>query len=309
VWTTADLPDLTGRRVIVTGANSGIGYQAALALAGAGAEVTMATRSERRGRDAAARLQQALPGPARPVRWAALDLADLSSVREFATAWDGPLHVLINNAGVMAIPKASSADGFELQFGTNHLGHFALTGLLLDALLATPQARVVTLSSAVSYLGRIRFDDLDGDRRYQPWLAYGQSKLANLLFTAELARRVRAAGAGLLPVSCHPGYAHTNLQEASARSRGARLELALLQVVNRVIAQDPAAGALPTLYAATAPGVRSEVFYGPRTVYGLRGAPGPTRAPKSAQDGEVAARLWAVSEERTGVTFAALPAA
>jgi NAD(P)-dependent dehydrogenase (short-subunit alcohol dehydrogenase family) len=303
-WNTANLPDLTGRRVIVTGANSGIGYVAALRLAQRGAEVTFTARDQAKGADALRRLRDVVPDA--KAELASLDLADLASVRGFAAAWSGPLHLLINNAGVMALPKLNTADGFEMQLGTNHLGHFALTGLLIDALLEAPHARVVNVSSGASYIGRIAFDDLDGDRRYTPWSAYGQSKLANLLFTEELDRRAELAGADLLSAAAHPGYAHTNLQSTSASSRGAKAEGFLMQTFGPLIGQSAEGGALPTLFAATDPNVRGGAFYGPRAVYMLRGGAGPARAPRRAHDRGVAQRLWDVSAERTGVDFAAL---
>jgi NAD(P)-dependent dehydrogenase (short-subunit alcohol dehydrogenase family) len=308
-WSTADIPDLVGRRAVVTGANSGIGYAAALRLAERGAEVTLTARDPERGARAIDAVERAVPGA--KVVLAALDLADLASVREFAAGWAGPLHLLVNNAGVMAIPKLTTADGFEMQLGTNHFGHFALTGLLIDSLLAAPDARVVTVSSTASYIGKIAFDDLDGNRRYTPWSAYGQSKLANLLFTEELERRFRAADAGALAVAAHPGYAHTNLQSTSTSSRGgAQLEAASMAIVGRFVGQSADGGALPTLYAATSPAVEGGKFYGPRTLYMLRGGAGASRAPRRAHDLGLAARLWDVSVARTGVDFATLsPAA
>lgn len=303
-WSTTDIPDLTGRRAIVTGGNSGIGYVAALRLAERGAEVTLTARDPEKGAKAVQAALQAAPGA--KVRLGSLDLADLASVREFAAGWSGPLDLLINNAGVMALPKRTTADGFEMQLGTNHFGHFALTGLLLDSLLAAPAARVINLSSGASYIGHIAFDDLDMNRRYTPWSAYGQSKLANLLFTVELDRLARRAGVGLLSAAAHPGFAHTNLQSTSAESRGAKGEGFAMSVFGRLIGQSAEGGALPTLYAATALEVEGGKFYGPRAVYMLRGGAGPSRPPGRAHDSGLADRLWEVSAERTGVDFAAL---
>ena len=237
-FTTADLPDMTGRSVIVTGANSGIGRAAAHALADAGARVVLAVRNLDKGRAAAATM------PGHPeVR--ALDLASLASVRDFAAAWDGEIDLLINNAGVMVPPLTRTADGFELQFGTNHLGHFALTNLLLERVTG----RVVTVSSTLHRRGSIDFDDLNWERKpYKPWPAYGQSKLANLLFTAELQRRLTAAGSSVIATAAHPGYAATNLQGHSGRRS---LDL-FMAFTNRLFAQDERGGALPTLYAAVA---------------------------------------------------------
>lgn len=303
-WSTADIPDLTGRHAIVTGANSGLGYVTARRLAERGAQVTLTARDAAKGRRALERLAEAVP--AAKVTLGSLDLADLASVREFAAGWSGPLHLLVNNAGVMALPKRTTADGFELQLGTNHLGHFALTGLLLGALLDAPGARVVSVSSTAAFTGRIAFDDLDGDRRYTPWGAYGQSKLANLLFTEELNRRAARTAVDLLAASAHPGFAVTNLQSTSARSRGATLEGAALAAFGRLLGQSADDGALPTLYAATSPAVRGGGFYGPRAISMLRGGAGPSWAPPRAHDPILAARLWEVSSERTGVDFAAL---
>jgi NAD(P)-dependent dehydrogenase (short-subunit alcohol dehydrogenase family) len=286
---TAFLPDMTGRNVIVTGANSGIGRAAAAALAGAGARVVLAVRNTQKGQAAAA----SMPGQTE-VRQ--LDLASLVSVREFAAAWDGELDLLINNAGVMAPPLGRTAEGFELQFGTNHLGHFALTNLLLEHVTG----RVVTVSSGAHRMGSIDFDDLNWERkRYSAWRAYGQSKLANLLFTAELQRRLTAAGSPVIATAAHPGYAATNLQFHSGRRA-----LDLLSVVgNRVIAQDERAGALPTLYAAVAD-VPPNSFAGPDGLMEMRGKPKLVGRSKAAKDADVARRLWDVSEELTGVRFA-----
>src|SRR5271167_2998976 len=223
-WTTDDIPPLAGRIAVVTGANSGLGFETALALARAGARVVLACRDEAKGGDALDRIRQAVP--AADVRLDRLDLADLASVREFAadfSAGHGGLDLLLNNAGVMAIPRRETADGFEMQFGTNHLGHFALTGLLLDRLLARPGARVVTVSSTAAMIGRIRFDDLQGSRRYGKWTAYGQAKLANQLFALELDRRATDCGVDLVSVAAHPGYAATNLQAVGPRMSGSRI--------------------------------------------------------------------------------------
>jgi NAD(P)-dependent dehydrogenase (short-subunit alcohol dehydrogenase family) len=291
-FTAADVPDLAGRTVIVTGASSGIGLEAARALTARGARVILAVRDEARGRKAA----EALPGPGTSeVRL--LDLASLESVRAFASGWDGgPIDLLINNAGVMIPPFGRTADGFELQFGTNHLGHFALTNLLLPSI----NGRVVTVSSDAHRFGRIDFDDLNWERkRYRAWRAYGQSKLANLLFTAELQRRLAEAGSPVLSMAAHPGYAATNLQSHS----GSRLmEFAMGSLGNRILAQDAAAGALPTLYAATAD-LPGNTFVGPSGFAGLRGAPAPCPRSRAARDPETARRLWQVSETLTGVRF------
>jgi NAD(P)-dependent dehydrogenase (short-subunit alcohol dehydrogenase family) len=291
-WSTAQMPAQAGRRVIVTGANSGIGLVAARELARAGARVTLAVRSEERGRRAAA----GMPGEVDVRR---LDLASLDSVRAFAAAWDEPLDLLVNNAGLMAPPRATTADGFELQLGTNHLGHFALTGLLLDRLLDTADARVVTVSSNAHRTGRMRWDDLQFSRGYKPWAAYGQSKLANLLFTFELQRRAGDAGVPLRALAAHPGYTATELQKGTS----SRAQELVMQVLNRVVAQPAEAGALPTLHAATAdlPGA---TYVGPDGPGEWRGAPQVVGVSKAAADPASQRRLWEVSEELTGVSYA-----
>jgi NAD(P)-dependent dehydrogenase (short-subunit alcohol dehydrogenase family) len=282
------LPDMTGRSVIVTGANSGIGRAAARAFAGAGARGVLAVRDTAKGEAAAA----AMPGTTEVRR---LDLASLASVREFAGGWSGPLDLLVNNAGVMVPPLSRTAEGFELQFGTNHLGHFALTNLLLPDITG----RVVTVSSTGHRIGRIDFDDLNWERKpYKPWRAYGQSKLANLLFTAELQRRLTEAGSPVLATAAHPGYAATNLQFHSGR----RVNEIVSRIGNRLIAQDEEGGALPTLYAAVAD-VPPAAFAGPGGFMEQRGAPKLVGRSDAALDADAARRLWDVSEELTGVRF------
>ncbi len=303
-WSTADIPDLTGRTMIVTGANSGIGYEAALALAAHGAGVTLAVRDASRGAAAAERIRAAA-APKTVVEVASLDLADLASVRSFAATWraehpDG-LDVLVNNAGVMAIPRRETADGFEMQLGTNHLGHFALTGLLVDAL--HPDGRVVSVSSMAHRIGTMNFEDLQSADGYQKWRAYGQSKLANLLFGLELHRRAQAAGVDLRSIVVHPGYANTNLQAVGPQMSGSRVGVALMGLVNKVIAQPAHAGAWPTLMGATDPEVPSGVFLGPTGWRGQRGTPGLETPSQAARDVDSAAQLWAVSTDLTGVTY------
>jgi NAD(P)-dependent dehydrogenase (short-subunit alcohol dehydrogenase family) len=297
-WTAKAIPDQTGRRAVVTGANSGLGTAVAEELARAGAEVILACRDLQRGAAAVGSISTRVPGCLVETR--RLDLADLGSVREFARRLDGegrPLDLLVNNAGVMAVPRRLSADGFELQLATNHLGHFALTGLLLDCLLAAPDGRVVSVSSVLHRLGRIDFDDLMSAGRYSRWRAYGQSKLANLLFAFELDRRARAAGVGLRSLAAHPGYARTNLQAAS----GGPLSL-VLALANPLFAQSAAAGALPILCAATAD-LPGGSYLGPDGPGQRRGHPRPVDASPAARDPETAARLWEVSEELTGVGY------
>jgi NAD(P)-dependent dehydrogenase (short-subunit alcohol dehydrogenase family) len=289
-FSTADIPDLTGRTAIVTGASSGIGLETAKALTAHGARVILAVRDEAKGTKAA----DTLPAPG-TTEVRLLDLASLGSVRAFARDWPGPIDLLINNAGVMIPPLSRTADGFELQFGTNHLGHFALTNLLLPNVTG----RVVTVSSGAHRSGRIDFDDLNWERRrYRRWPAYGQSKLANLLFTAELQRRLTEAGSPVLSMAAHPGYAATNLQSHS----GSRLMDFAMGLGNRLLAQDAASGALPTLYAAVAD-LPGNTFVGPSGFGGMRGAPAPCARSKAASDTETAARLWQVSETLTGASF------
>jgi len=287
-FSTADIRDMTGRSVIVTGANSGIGRAAARTLAASGARVVLAVRDVDKGRAAAA----SMPGKTevRP-----LDLARLDSVRDFVAGWEGGVDVLINNAGVMVPPLSRTAEGFELQFGTNHLGHFALTNLLLECI----GGRVVTVSSNGHRMGRIDFDDLNWERKpYRAWRAYGQSKLANLLFTAELQRRLTAVGSPVLATAAHPGYAATNLQFHSGRR-----SLDLLSAVgNHLLAQDENGGALPTLYAAVAE-VPPNSFAGPGGFLEQRGAPKLVGRSSAAQDAATAARLWEVSEQLTDAHF------
>jgi NAD(P)-dependent dehydrogenase (short-subunit alcohol dehydrogenase family) len=287
-WSTHDIPDQSGRTAIVTGANSGIGRAAATALAERGARVIAAVRNAEKGASAAA----GMPGT---VEVRPLDLADLASVRAFAESWDGDIDLLINNAGVMIPPLTRTADGFELQFGTNHLGHFALTNLLLEHVTG----RVVTVSSTGHRMGAIDFDDLNWERKsYKAWRAYGQSKLANLLFTAELQRRLTAAGSKVEANAAHPGYASTNLQFHSEN----RFFEIIGSLGNRLVAQDENGGALPTLYAAVAD-VPGNSFAGPSGFMEQRGAPKLVGRSKAAQDGGVARRLWDVSEQLTGVRF------
>ncbi len=304
-WTTADLPDLSGRTAVITGANSGLGYETALALAGCGAAVTMAVRDVTKGEQAAAEIRRTVPGAT--VEVGPLDLASLASVREFAARWsqaheDG-LDLLINNAGVMAIPHRLTADGFEMQIGTNHLGHFALTGLLLPALVARHRSRIVTVSSFAHRMGRLDLNDLMGQRRYRSWGAYGQSKLANLLFTGELQRRLDRAHLSVKAMAAHPGYAHTNLQSASARMQGKSFQARMADRTNDLLAQSAAMGALPTLFAATAPGLPGDSFVGPNGFMELRGYPQLVGRSARAADLADAAALWAASEQLTGVVY------
>jgi NAD(P)-dependent dehydrogenase (short-subunit alcohol dehydrogenase family) len=287
-FSTQDIPAMTGRTVIVTGANSGIGRAAAKALAAKGARVVLAVRNTDKGHAAAAQMT----GTTEVRR---LDLASLESIREFAAGWDGEIDLLINNAGIMIPPKSMTADGFELQFGTNHLGHFALTNLLLGHVTG----RVVTVSSSAHRFGEIDFDDLQWERRpYKAWRVYGLSKLANLLFTAELQRKLNEAGSSIKATAAHPGYAATNLQFHSEN----RAMDAFNAIANRLLAQDEDGGALPTLYAAVAD-IPGNSFAGPAGFMEVRGGAKLAKRTDAAQDMDVARRLWEVSEQLTGVRF------
>lgn len=295
-WSARDIPRLADKNAVVTGANSGIGYVTARELARAGAAVVIACRDEGRGAEALQRLRSEV-SDAR-VTLETLDLSSLSSVRQFVHRFrlsHSRLDILVNNAGVMAIPdRRLTPDGFEMQFGINHLGHFALTGLLLDRLLTADAPRVVTVSSGVAAFGKVDLDNLQSERRYTPMGAYAQTKLANLLFMRELDRRVRPRD--LVSVAAHPGATITNLQRyAFAR-------------ITKIFGQSAEWGALPSLYAATAPGVSGGSYFGPRDRFGLAGPPKLVSLPRRAQDATLAARLWEASEKLTGVRFAFEPA-
>ena len=304
LWIEQNIPDLTGKVAVITGANSGLGFEAAKILAAKGAHVVLAVRDTEKGKQAAAEIKRAVPAASLEVL--ALDLASLASIRRFAEAFPaahGRLDMLINNAGVMAIPRRVTADGFEMQFGTNHLGHFALTGLLLPLILKTPSSRIVTVSSGAHMFGKINFDDLQSERSYSKWGAYGQSKLANLLFAYELQRKLDAAGSGTISVAAHPGYASTNLQSVGPQMEGSKLGERTMSAANRVLAQSAAMGALPEVYAATSPDVRGGDYIGPDGFMGQKGFPQKVGSNSRSYDQRVAARLWAVSEELTGVSY------
>ncbi|MFC9812610.1 oxidoreductase [Streptomyces virginiae] len=317
-WSATHIPDQSGRSAVVTGANSGIGHVTARELARRGASVVLACRSAARGRAAVVRLRAEVPGA--EVEFIPLDLADLTSVREFAAACGErhpSLDLLVNNAGVMALPFGRTADGFETQFGVNHLGHFALTGLLLPRLRAAGAgARIVNVSSGFHVLGKVGFGvdgpaqtggfgGPGGEHGYRRWVAYGRSKTANLLFTHELGRRFAAAGSTITAAAAHPGYAASNLHAGAATLEGPTLISRAAAFGNAVLAQPTASGALPTLYAATAPGIGQDAFIGPR--FGWRGAPAPSWRAAWTLDDTAGERLWAASEELTGVSYASLP--
>jgi NAD(P)-dependent dehydrogenase (short-subunit alcohol dehydrogenase family) len=301
------LPDLTHHVALVTGANSGLGFEASKALAGAGARVLMACRSEAKAGEAIAAIRGAHPSAR--LEFLPLDLASLRSVRaaaERVRCEHARLDFLINNAGVMAIPRALSEDGFEMQLAVNHLGHFALTGLLLPRLLAAPAARVVSVTSLVHRVGRIRFEDIDGAQRYRKWDAYGQSKLANLFFAIELHRRLLAARAPAISLVCHPGYAATNLQSVGPQLEGSALMGSLMKASNALFAQSAARGAECLLAAATSPLLRGGECIGPSGPFQAFGAPTEVSVRKLAHNPRIASRLWALSVERTGVGYEAL---
>jgi NAD(P)-dependent dehydrogenase (short-subunit alcohol dehydrogenase family) len=289
----------------VTGANSGLGFETSRVLAARGAHVVMACRNPEKAKDALETIRRVTPDADAVTM--PLDLASLASIRGFADAFlaeHSSLHVLIDNAGVMAIPQRRTADGFEMQLGTNHLGHFALTGLLLPRLLATPASRVVVMTSLAHRLGRIDFDDLQGERSYGAWRAYGQSKLANLLFTFELERRLARNGSSTIAVACHPGYAATQLQFAGPILAQSSFRKKVMAFGNQLFAQTAAMGALPSLYAATVAGVQSGDYFGPDGFFEMGGHPRRVRAVARAHDEALAQRLWQVSEALTGVRYA-----
>lgn len=302
-FSTTDIPSQLGKRAVVTGANSGLGYETVLALANAGADVILAARSEKKGRDALAKILAL--SPRAKVRLELLDLSSLASVADFSgrlNAEGQPLDLLINNAGVMALPKRQvTADGFEMQLGVNYLGHYALTAQLLPLLRRAPAPRVVNLSSLMHRVGKIHFDDLQLERGYTPNKAYGQSKLAMLMFALELQRRSDANGWGLMSNAAHPGASTTALIANGPGSEGfiGKLSSGLVNLIGH----SAAAGALPTLYAATSPAAKPSGYYGPNGFSELKGATAPARISARANDAEAAAKLWEVSEQLTGVKF------
>jgi NAD(P)-dependent dehydrogenase (short-subunit alcohol dehydrogenase family) len=303
-WTAEQIPDQSGHTAVVTGANSGLGLVTARELARAGAHVILTARDAAKGGGARAEIEGAVPGAKLEPR--ELDLADLGSVRAFAAAVESEherLDLLVNNAGVMMSPYATTAEGFELQFGTNHLGPFALTGLLMDRLTRGADPRVVTVTSIEPRPGRIDLDDLPGMSNYSPRPAYQRSKLANAVFGLELDRRLRAAGSPVISVLAHPGYSATNLQLSGPTG----LMRNFLRITNRLVAQSADKGALPQLYAATAPGIEGGEFIGPSGPGEMRGHPKSVRTAGRARDRELGRRLWEMSEELTGVRYG-LPA-
>jgi NAD(P)-dependent dehydrogenase (short-subunit alcohol dehydrogenase family) len=306
-WGARDVGDQSGRRILITGGNSGVGLEAARVLAEHNGAVVIACRDLRKGERAAADIR-ARSGEA-DVELLQLDLADLAAVEAAAEEYGerfGTLDVLVNNAGVMAVPYRATVDGFELQFGTNHLGHFALTGHLLPCLLAATAPRVVTVSSGAHRAGTIDFANLDAAKGYSKWAAYCSSKLANLLFMFELQRRAVGAGIDLLSVGAHPGYANTNLQTNGPAMAGKPLLERAWSVFNAVAGQSAARGSLPTVYAAVSPGVAGGDYIGPSGPAELWGSPVKVRPTRAARDPALAARLWSVSQELTGVGYEVL---
>jgi len=302
------MPDCSDRTVLITGANSGLGFEATKAFAGNGATVIMACRSVERGQDAATAIREAVGATGATLNVRECDLASLESVESFANGLKSDhdsIDTLCNNAGVMAIPRQETEDGFEKQLGVNHLGHFALTGHLLEVLLeGDGESRIVTHSSGAHEAGELDFDDLHRERSYGKWEAYGQSKLANLLFAYELQRRLESAGVtDTVSVACHPGYAATNLQYRGPKQEGSTLRMGLMKVANTVFGQSAEKGALPLLYAATAPGVQGGEYYGPGGLLNMRGAPEKQSSNDASHDERDAERLWDVSEKLTGVTY------
>ena len=292
-WTPEQIPSLNGKTILVTGANSGLGLESARLLASRGAEVIMACRNQAKGQQALEEIKEEFPD-ARLVLMA-LDLADQQSVKDFAEAFKSRyshLDILINNAGVMAPPLSRTKDGFEMQFGTNHLGHFALTGLLLDALEKADAPRIVTVSSVAHKLGRIYFDNLNAENGYFRWTYYGQSKLANLIFSRELHRRLREKGSKISAIAVHPGYSDTNLQSGTA-----------FAVFNRFFAQPQRMGCYPSVFAATSSDAHSGEYYGPNGFMEMAGYPAAAQMRKLARNEEVAQRLWQVSEKLTGIHY------
>ena len=307
-WTEENIPDLTGKIAIVTGANSGTGYEATRALASKGATVVMACRNLEKAEAAAEKIRTKVPEAKLEI--IQLDLSDLSSVKKFAETYTEKyetLDMLLNNAGIMMPPYSKTVDGFELQLGTNHLGHFALTGLLLDHLIATEDSRIVTMSSMAHSRGKFDFDDLHLEKSYGRTSAYGRSKLANLLFAYELQRKMDAAGIKILSTGSHPGWSATNLQTTGPREgRGGRFMSWGLRFGNFVFAQSAAMGALPMLYGAISPEAEGGAYYGPRGLGEWKGHPKRAESSDLSNNEEDAQKLWEVSEELTGIKYEAL---
>lgn len=307
-WSAKDIPNLDGKIIVITGANSGLGFECSKVLAQKGATIIMAVRTVAKGEQAKADILK--QNPTASIDVMRLDVGDLSSVREFAEAFKATydrLDILLNNAGVMAIPRQETTDGFEMQLGVNHLGHFALTGLLLDVIVKTPNARIHNVTSSANYSGSINFDDLMGEKDYGRWSAYGQSKLANVFFTYELQKRLTSAGYDTITNTSHPGLVLTNLQANSVEQSGAGIEAFLYRLLGPLMAQDVSMGILPMLYGSVAEDAKGGVFYGPRT-FNLRGYPAEKKANSDANDAQALKRFWEISEDLTGVNYDLLAA-
>lgn len=304
-WTFDDIPDQTGKYVVVTGANSGLGFETTKAMAAKGATVVMACRNETKAQEAASLIRDAVPNA--PLEIRALDLSDQDSIKSFADemiAQGKPIDILFNNAGVMAMPEMRTAQGFEMQVGTNHLGHFALTARLFPLIEQAQAGRVVTVSSQAHRIGKIDLDDLTWqNRRYSRWPAYGQAKLANLMFAKELGKRLSAKGSKVISAAAHPGYASTNLQSAASKIEQSKIGEWFFELGNSIFGQDQSLGALPSLRAATDSGVENCDYYGPKGFMEMGGYPVKVGSTKIAQNEETWAKLWTVSEELTGVSF------
>lgn len=306
-WIAENIPDMAGKLILITGANSGIGFEAAKILASKNGEVILACRNQQKGEEALANILESNHNA--QVSCMQVDLADLKSVQRFARdflAKYESLDVLINNAGLMAPPYQKTKDGFEIQFGTNHLGHFALTGQLIGALLKSHGSRIVNVSSNAHKMGKIRFHDLNWEKKYSRWPAYGQSKIANLYFTYELDKRLKELGKSTLAVAVHPGFSNTNLAYAGYNSEGNSLKSFAIKTTSAIFSQDSMMGSLPSVYAAAALDVKGSDYYGPSGWMEMKGIPKKTRSNKLSHDADVAKRLWDVSVEMTGVDFSQL---
>jgi NAD(P)-dependent dehydrogenase (short-subunit alcohol dehydrogenase family) len=303
-WKASDMPDLTGKIAVVTGGNSGIGFFTCLELARKGAHVVLAARNKERGLDALEKIKLKIPSA--NLQFMKLDLANIELIKHFADTFTEEyerLDILVNNAGVMALPLRRTAQGFEMQFGTNHLGHFALTALLFNIIERTPGSRIVNVSSLMHKFGKINFDDLNWEKSYSKWQAYGQSKLANLLFSLELNRRLRAAGKQTGVMTSHPGYAATKLQVRAGEMEGSKMNVRANNLMNALFAQPASKGALPSLYAATCENAISGKFYGPSGLGSVRGYPREEKINPLLTNPDVAKRLWEKSEKLIGMRF------
>lgn len=304
-WTTAQMPSQAGRTAIVTGANSGLGLETAIALAASGARVILACRNPAKAAAALEKIHARAPGADASLM--TLDLSSLASVRAFAEEFkqnEGQLDLLINNAGILGVPLGRTVDGFENHMGTNHLGHFALTGLLIDRILATPGARIITVGSLGHWRGKLNVDDLNFERTpYDPFQGYANSKQANLLFVTELARRLAAKGSGVIAASGHPGGADTTIKPRTDTFKQRFEDAVIAPIARKYLINSAAAGALPTLYTATMPDVKPDDYWGPDGFAGLRGYPSKARRKQASKDPELAKKLWEASAKLTGVSY------